>query len=296
MARITNHDVVEKLKGIFVSDIHGNIPRFQSLFQIIKNEKPDAVFLGGDILPLQLIRHNTMEDFIETSILAEIRNIQNDFDKKIRFFVIMGNDDPRIYEYIFIKADKAGILDYIHQKTISYKKTYVTGYSYVPPTPFQLKDWERYDVSQYIDVGAVSPEHGKRTIDVPLDEITYSTIAEDLDILSKQSPAKNTIFLFHAPPYHSYLDRADLHGKKVDHAPMDVHVGSIAIQRFIKAHQPLLTLHGHVHESAHITGRWKEKVERTYSFTAAHDGPELAVVRFDTDHLENATRELIPVS
>jgi len=284
------------LKGIFVSDIHGNIPQFQRLFQIIRNEIPDAVFLGGDLLPLQSVNHNTIEEFIETTIFSEIKNIQNKVDKKIRFFIIMGNDDPRIYEQLFINADQSELLDYIHQKTISYKKTYITGYSYVPPTPFQLKDWERYDISQYIDVGAVSPEQGKRTISVPLDEIKYSTIAEDLEKLSKQSPSEKTIYLFHSPPYHSYLDLADLKGKKVDHAPIDEHVGSIAIQRFIKTHQPLLTLHGHVHESVRITGEWKEKIGKTYSFTAAHHGPELAVVRFDTNHLENAIRELLPVS
>jgi len=284
------------LKGIFVSDIHGSIPRFQHLFQIIRKETPDAVFLGGDLLPLHLTKHANMEDFVRTILFTEMKKIQSEYNKKIRFFLIMGNDDPRMYEQFFIKADKAGILNYVHQKTISYKKTYVTGYSYVPPTPFQLKDWERYDVSQYVDVGAVPLEQGRRTIDVPLDEIKYSTIAEDLEKLSYQSPAIKTIYLFHSPPYHSCLDRAGLHGKKVDHAPMDVHIGSIAIQRFIKTHQPLLTLHGHVHESAQITGWWKEKVDRTFSFTAAHDGPELSVVRFDTDHLENATRELIPVS
>ena len=135
-----------------------------------------------------------MEEFIETTIFSEIKNIQNEFDKKIRFFIIMGNDDPRIYEQLFINADKSGILDYIHQKTISYKKMYVTGYSYVPPTPFQLKDWERYDISQYVDVGAVSPEKGRRTFDVPPDEIKYSTIAEDLEKLSKQSPAGKNYF------------------------------------------------------------------------------------------------------
>lgn len=237
-----------------------------------------------------------MEEFIETTIFSAMKKIKRNYDKKIRFFVIMGNDDPRMYEHLFMKADNAGLLDYIHQKTISCRKMYITGYSFVPPTPFQLKDWERYDVSQYIDVGAISPEQGRRTIDVPLDEIKYSTIAEDLEKLSKQSPANNTIYLFHSPPYHSCLDRADLHGKKVDHAPMDVHVGSIAIQRFIKAYQPLLTLHGHVHESAYITGCWKEKVDRTHSFTAANYGPELTVVRFDTNHLEDATRQLIPVS
>jgi len=67
-------------------------------------------------------------------------------------------------------------------------------------------------------------------------------------------------------------------------------------QDFIQSQQPLLTLHGHVHESAEITGCWKEKIGRTYSFTAAHNGPELSVVRFDTDHLEDATRELIDVT
>lgn len=296
MARIINPMVVERLNGIFVSDIHGSIPRFRHLFRIIRNETPDAVFLGGDLLPLQQIKHNTIEEFIETTILMEIKNIQNDFDKKIQFFVIMGNDDPRMYEPIFIAADKANILKYIHQKTIAYKKTFITGYSYIPPTPFQLKDWERYDISEYVDIGAVSPEQGRRTIHIPLDEIKYSTIAEDLEKLSKQSPLEKTIFLFHSPPYHSCLDTADLSGKKIDHAPLDVHVGSIAIQRFIKNHQPLLTLHGHVHESARITGCWKEIIGRTYSFSAAHHGPELAIVRFDTNRLDNATRNLIKVT
>lgn len=284
------------MKGIFISDLHGSIPRYHRLFQIIRKETPDAVFFGGDLLPLQPTMNTTMEEFIETNILCKIKKIHNDFGRKIRFFIIMGNDDPRIYEHIFITADKAGFLDYLQEKTLSYKKMYVTGYAYVPPTPFQLKDWERYDVSQFVDVGAISPETGKRTMDVSTDDIRYSTIAEDLKHLSKNSPVEKTIYLFHSPPYHSCLDRADLHGKKIDHAPVDVHVGSIAIQQFIQSKQPLLTLHGHVHESAEITGWWKEKIGRTYSFTAAHNGPELSIVRFDTDHLENATRELIEVT
>jgi len=104
---------------------------------------------------------------------------------------------------------------------------------------------------------------------------------------------EKTIFLFHSPPYKSNLDRADLDDKMVDHAPIDVHVGSIAIQRFIKKKQPLLTLHGHVHESTRITGYWKERFGKTHSFNAAHDGSELALVRFRTDDLGNATRVLI---
>jgi Icc-related predicted phosphoesterase len=69
-------------------------------------------------------------------------------------------------------------------------------------------------------------------------------------------------------------------------------VGSIAVKRFIEARQPLLTLHGHVHESARLTGSWRDRIGRTHMFSAAHDGPELALVRFDLDDLDSAERQL----
>jgi Icc-related predicted phosphoesterase len=237
-----------------------------------------------------------MDYFIKTHLFTDIKRIAKKTKKKTRFFVILGNDDPRMYEHLFIEAEQKGFIEYLHEKTVSFGDKHVSGYAYVPPTPFRLKDWERYDVSRYVDVGAISPEHGVRTVEVPLDVVHSTTIADDLERLSANAPVENTIFLFHAPPYDSYLDRADLGGKKVDHAPVDVHIGSIAIQRFIQKKQPFLTLHGHVHESARLTGKWKEKIGRTYSFSAAHDGPELAVVRFDTDDLPHATRELIDAS
>jgi len=89
------------------------------------------------------------------------------------------------------------------------------------------------------------------------------------------------------------LDRAGLDGQSVDHVPLDLHVGSIALQRFIEERQPRLTLHGHVHEAARITGRWMEKKGDTVSLGAAHDGPELALVRVDLEDPAAATRELV---
>jgi len=281
------------LNCIFASDLHGKIKRYESLFNILLNETPDAVFLGGDLLPNQFTLDSKMGEFIEGKIFSNIKRAINEIGKKIRFFIILGNDDPRMYESFFKEADRKGLIDYVHNKTVNFAGMFVTGYSYVPPTPFQLKDWEKYDVSQHVDVGATSPEKGIRTIKVSEDKIRYSTITEDLKELTKKAPVEKTIFLFHSPPYNSNLDRAALDDKMVDHAPVDVHVGSIAIQRFIKKKQPLLTLHGHVHESARITGHWKEKFGKTYSFNAAHDGSELALVRFRTNDLDNATRVLI---
>ena len=281
---------------LFASDLHGKSRRYKKLFKIIQEEKPDTVFLGGDLLPNQFALDSDMNKFIDNEIFSSIKKIKKEANKNIKIFLILGNDDPRIYEHFFESADKKGLINYIHNKTINCGKLYVSGYAYVPPTPFQLKDWERYDVSRYVDVGAISPEKGKRTTDVNADEIKYATMMEDLERLSKNSPVNDTIFLFHSPPYNSFLDVADLHGKMVDHAPLDTHVGSIAIQRFIEKKQPFLTLHGHVHESVRLTGNWKERFGKTISFSAVHDGPELALIRFDTNNLERATRELIAIS
>jgi Icc-related predicted phosphoesterase len=169
----------------------------------------------------------------------------------------------------------------------------VFGYANVPPTPFQLKDWERYDVSRFTDPGCVSPERGQRTVAVDHDEIRYGTIARDLEKLTGGRDLSQTVMMFHSPPYQSALDRAALDGRMVDHVPMDVHVGSIAIQRLIEERRPMVTLHGHIHEAPRLTGAWRERIGRTHAFTAAHDGPELALVRFDLGDLEAATRELL---
>jgi Icc-related predicted phosphoesterase len=74
---------------------------------------------------------------------------------------------------------------------------------------------------------------------------------------------------------------------------LDVHVGSIAIRRFIEERQPLVTLHGHIHESARLTGQWRDRIGRTHIFNAAHDGPELALVAFDLKYPDDAKRELL---
>ena len=277
---------------MFISDLHGKKRRYNMLFKAIEKEKPDGVFIGGDLLPGGFGINIDIDKFLQDVFLSKVSRLKRS-GIKTKFFTILGNDDPRVYENLLIDAEKDNLIEYVHNHTVSFENLFVTGYSYIPPTPFRLKDWEKYDVSQYVDVGAISPEKGVRTIEVSKDKIRYSTITEDLKELSKKAPVEKTIFLFHSPPYNSYLDRADLDEKIIDHASVDVHVGSIAIQRFIEKKQPFLTLHGHVHESTRITGHWKERFGKTHSFNAAHDGSELALVRFRTDDLENATRVLI---
>jgi Icc-related predicted phosphoesterase len=65
------------------------------------------------------------------------------------------------------------------------------------------------------------------------------------------------------------------------------------VRRFIEERKPYLTLHGHVHESARLTGSWSERIGGTLCFSAAHDGPELAAVEFSLKHPEAGKRSLL---
>jgi Icc-related predicted phosphoesterase len=208
-------------------------------------------------------------------------------------FLILGNDDPRRQEEGFLAAAADGLWHYVHQQKFLFGGFPIYGLAYVPPTPFLLKDWERYDVSRYVSPGCVSPEGGCRTVPVQESEIKWATIQKELDSLVGKDPLDRAVFLFHTPPCDTPLDRAALDGKTYEHVAVDVHVGSIAVKRFIEERQPLLTLHGHVHEAARLTGEWKIQVGRTICINGAHDGPELALVRFELDSPETATRDLL---
>lgn len=283
---------------LFVSDLHGSTDRYRKLFDVILQDQPEAVFLGGDLLPSGTAIHYASdplhEDFINRYLVTELKRIREQLEGKYpRILAIMGNDDGKFEEASMISAATEGVWEYIHNRRVVVKDWCVYGYTYVPPTPFLLKDWERFDVSRYVGPGCVSPEEGFRSVPSSKSEIRYSTIRKDLEQLVGDNLPEKSVFLFHSPPYKTQLDRAALDGKMIDYVPLDVHVGSIAIRRFIEEKQPLLTLHGHVHESTRLTDSWKDRIGRTLCLNAAHDGPELSLIRFDLEKLDGAARELL---
>ncbi len=272
----------------FASDLHGHEHRYEALLSAVAGEGPEALLLGGDLLPFQ-----AQEEFIR-DLAGRFSSLRTRLGPRYpHVFLILGNDDPRAFEPAFAEYEGEGLWSLLHNRRAEVGARRIYGYSHVPPTPFMLKDWERYDVSHYVDPGCISPEEGFRSAEVEQNEVRYATIGSDLERLAGSDDLADAIFLFHAPPYQTKLDRAALDGRSIDHVPLDVNVGSIAVRRFIERRQPLLTLHGHVHESARITGRWMDRIGRTVLLGAAHDGPELALIRFDPERPEEATRDLL---
>jgi Icc-related predicted phosphoesterase len=275
----------------FVSDLHGRPERYTALFAAVRDERPEAVLIGGDFTPPGLVSDGGFVDSLlgrELSLLRAALGLSFP-----RVLLIFGNDDRRSTLPLVEEIEREGLVEILHQRWVTIGGRRVAGYPYVPPTPFRLKDWERYDVGRYVEPGCLSPEEGAHTVAVDPVTTKFATIKADLEHLTSEMEVAGSIWLFHAPPYRTNLDRAALDGKTVDHAPLDVNVGSIAIRRFIEEKQPCLTMHGHIHESARLSGSWRDRIGETHLLGAAHDGPELALVRFDPADPSSARRELI---
>ncbi len=281
-------------RWFFVSDVHGREDRYTKLVASIEAERPRAVLLGGDLLPHAGLLPPGGGDFLVDWLAPRLERLRAGLGRDYpRLLVIFGNDDPRAALPSLAALESRALLEHVHGRRVDADGRAVYGYACVPPTPFRLKDWERYDVSRFVDPGSVSPEEGMRSVPANEDEVRWGTIAGDLEALVGGDDLAQAVLLLHSPPYRTALDRAALDGRFVDQVPLDLNVGSIAIRRLIEARQPLLTLHGHVHESARLTGAWSDRIGRTVCLSAAHDGPELALVVVDPAVPEQAERRLL---
>jgi len=277
---------------LFVSDLHGQPDRYAALEAEICASEAGAVLLGGDLLPH--FASVDPEEYVEVELAGLFLRLRGRLGSRYPDVVlVLGNDDTRLAEAAVVRVEQEqGLWRYAHRRRVEAAGWPVLGYGCVPPTPFRLKDFERYDVSRYLDPGCIAPEDGFLTVEVPRHELRFGTIMADLEELVGEEDLRGCLLLSHCPPYRTHLDQADLAGQKVDDVPLDVHIGSLALRRLVEARQPRIGLHGHVHEAARLTGTWRDAVGDTTLLGAAHEGPELAVVLFDPEDLGSARRVL----
>lgn len=203
MASKTKQDKTET-PCFFVADIHGRQDRYRKLFAAIKEERPAMVFLGGDLFPFGFASISASnipyDDFIRDFLLPGFAQLRDKLGKIYpRIFLILGNDDERAEETAIVEAAETGLWEYLHNRKVQTGEFTVYGYACVPPTPFRLKDWERYDVSRFVDPGCIPPEQGIHTVPVSERELQYATIQNDLEKLTADDDLSQAIFLFHTP-------------------------------------------------------------------------------------------------
>jgi len=84
-------------------------------------------------------------------------------------------------------------------------------------------------------------------------EAPESDLAQKIDAVAGLVPdMEHAIFNFHAPPYGTGLDEApalDANLRPMHGGAVMKPVGSTAVRDAIKRYQPMLSVHGHIHES-----------------------------------------------
>ncbi len=103
-------------------------------------------------------------------------------------------------------------------------------------------------------------------------ELDEEALYKHLQGLANQlGDPQRAIFNLHVPPYDSRLDRApelkpDLTPVYKGGAPVEIPVGSHAVRQVIEEYQPLLALHGHIHES-----RGETRIGRTLALNSGSE-------------------------
>jgi Icc-related predicted phosphoesterase len=274
---------------LFVSDLHGKMSRYEALLKLIRKEKPDFVFIGGDLLPhtsAKLATDSADNNFVTDFLVRKFARLKEKMECNYpEIFLIPGNDDSRLEFESFAEGERTELWRNIHKRCVVAGKYRFYGYACVPPTPFKIKDWERYDILREVSPGCIAPSDGVFSIPPDFDPET-ETIQSGIRHLVKNDNLDFGIFLFHSPPFDTELDKITTGSELLP-------VGSKAIRNFIEEDRPYITLHGHIHESPRLTGKWKQLIGRTWSFSSAHDGPELAVISFEMHYPLSAVRRLI---
>ncbi|MEW6776238.1 MAG: metallophosphoesterase [Bdellovibrionota bacterium] len=262
----------------YASDLHGETAHYEALFSLAKEKECGAVILGGDLSPKKFSRSEIIphhRNFYETFLLPLIERHKHE-RPDLKVYVIMGNDDCAPNARIF--ENRPDLMTWIHGKTVELEPgLLLSGYSCVDITPFYLKDWERWDSKEprtkvrSLKGGRSKPD-GSQIEAFAFPETPCQTIEEELAPKASELGGKDFIWVAHCPPHDSNLDKM----------AMGVHVGSDSIRRFIEKSAPLISLHGHIHESPRMTGSFKDQIGRTLSVNAGQDWKFLHAVTFDT--------------
>jgi Icc-related predicted phosphoesterase len=239
-----------------VTDSHGHTWKYEKLAEIAAEQKIDAVINGGDMFPTDgnLLQQG---EFIPGFLDDYFSRFNS---KKIHYLCCPGNDDLKSFDALLDKTcDKYGFV-----KNLAQRKTEIQGYefigmNYVADYPFTLKDRCRMDTDTFVfppqyGKGALSTAGGFEYLD---DWFSYAqtlpTLEEELEKLVRPDNMRKCVYIIHMPPAGLGLDVCS-DGREV---------GSKALYQFLEKNQPLLSLHGHIHESPIMSRRWYSRLGNT---------------------------------
>jgi Icc-related predicted phosphoesterase len=273
-----------RAKIFFTSDIHGSEKVFMKFIKASKFYEADVLILGGDVTGKVVIPIVEQSDgsysarFIGQDLTIRSKEDLDELSKKIRYtgyYPLLTN--PAEAEELSINKGKLDAV-FLHlmiervNSWVSIAEDRLKGTDvrcYIMPG-----NDDRPEIGEVLDHSSklvINPE-GKvvqvcdhhEMISLGYSNITPWNAPRDIpeaelerkieQLTASVTDMGNCIFNLHCPPFDSGLDSAPKLDK--DHKPMMdtqfIPVGSEAVRKSIEKHQPLLGLHGHIHESRGI--------------------------------------------
>lgn len=270
------------MKILFLSDIHGSSLIFEKALNAVSSYGIDILIIGGDLAGKDIRPIIGANGFYKTEIDDEIISVSEREIKSIKkrledlghyYFLIsqeeftqLKSTPDRIMEILDEKIQERleeWILKILDQINLNNIKVIIS------PGNDDIKQIDNI-LTKYrnrgIYTGLESSVSFKNVEIITLDytNITPWNTERELNekklkklIIEKIRGIKNienAIFNFHCPPYKTKLDLAPQLDKdlKYDVKPGGinlVHTGSTSVFESIMEYQPLLSLHGHIHES-----------------------------------------------
>jgi Icc-related predicted phosphoesterase len=272
---------------LYTSDLHGHLALYRAAGEAALDNAADAVIFGGDLCPgTPSASSRNLPETQPVFLLREVRPLLEAWKRKrpkLRVFAIPGNDDCKTIAPALRQLEREGLVEDLHQKSACLGDLTLVGLAFVPPTPFSFKDYERRDATEdwqlqpHIARCVVATERGLEEIaDFPAYLNSHPTIEEELARLPAADPGR-TIGVIHCPPY----------GTRCDVLFNGEHIGSPALRKWIERVQPLLTLHGHIHESPRMSGAFADRLGRTTVINPGCDHERPHRVLIDTERLES---------
>jgi Icc-related predicted phosphoesterase len=283
----------------FASDFHGSQRIFRKFINAAKHYEADVLVMGGDVvgkLAIPIIREK--KGGYRAHLMGKTEHLEGEEDLKgfeerlgtLGFYSkIMDEDeyqalraDPAAVDRLFHKLARERLASWIDLAETRLKgsgvKCFMMGGNDDEPEVLELlkdtptesivfcedKEVQVDDHHTMITIGFSNPTPWKTPREV--DDEDLGTMIEGL--ADKVADTEHAIFNLHVPPVDSTLDTCPMLDWSTDPPTQIVKAGqavmhgagSKSVRRAIETHQPLLSLHGHIHESGGVV-----KIGRTTS-------------------------------
>ncbi|OPZ27195.1 MAG: Calcineurin-like phosphoesterase [Lentisphaerae bacterium ADurb.BinA184] len=265
------------LRFLYVTDLHGWEAAYEAVLDAAVARGIPYIVNGGDMLPKGSGILKAQKRFIQGFLRAHVARCQA---TGVRFYGMFGNDDlasrlPYWREVLAEHPCAADLTAGWHEWPEGLR---LRGVNHVPDHPFGIKDWSVMDTRAFTPPAQWSapilsgPEGFEKIPDLHAFLAGRPTLAERLAAAGREAPElSRAILVSHCPPAGLGLAvTGGLTGGR--------DVGSVALRGWIERWQPLLTLHGHIHESPEMTGVHTATLGRTLCHQPGQRGaPELTL-------------------